>query len=193
MNTKKIIESYKDWCKANNFIEYYGDFESEEDLVFIKDKDTIDVHHPDGAEDYGEGDEGGVHGFIAPISQVLGGEFKTTIPFPTDSEEWDDHYSVSKRVIKNTARRLGLVLDIMEDIDEARPRVFGKNGMWSCTPTELINYVNFFREISSNCSAFDEETSYWSWTVVGNDDYYCFKQIDEVWYVFYITRYDPNY
>ena len=193
MNTKKIIDSYKEWCKANNFIGEYGDFESEEELEFIENKDTIEVHHPDGAEDYGEGDEGGVHGFIAPISQVLNDDFTTTIPFPTDEEEWEDYYSVSKRVLKNTAKRYGLVLDIMEDIDEARPRVYGRYGMFGCTPQELINYVNFFSEVSSNCTAFDEYTSYWSWTVVGNDDYYCFKQIDEVWYVFYITRYNPNF
>ena len=62
---ENVIKSYKEWAQPH--VKWYGDFDSAEDLVFKEDKDcTINVTHPEGAEDYGEGDNGGVNGFIAP-------------------------------------------------------------------------------------------------------------------------------
>lgn len=60
---ENVIKLYKKWAKP--YVKYYGDFDSAEDLVFTEGKNcTINVTHPEGAEDYGEGEDGGVNGFI---------------------------------------------------------------------------------------------------------------------------------
>lgn len=40
---------------------------------------------------------------------------------------------------------------------------------------------------------FEENMSYFTWSIPGHDDYYKFEKIDGVWYIFWITRYDPNF
>ena len=110
---ENVIKSYKEWAQPH--VKWYGDFDSAEDLVFKEGKDcTINVTHPEGAEDYGEGDNGGVNGFIAPMHEYFKGEFKTEIPF--DLDNWEDYYNIKLEELVGLATRYGLVLDTMHDI-----------------------------------------------------------------------------
>ena len=188
---ENVIKSYKEWAQPH--VKWYGDFDSAEDLVFKEDKNCfINVTHPEGAEDYGEGDNGGVNGFIAPMDEFFKGEFDTSIPYPT-KEDWEDMYGQFSRAdLKKLAKKFGLVLDVMEDIELARPRVKGQEFLSHCTVEEIENYVNFFGTVSRQ-SVFDENMSYFTWSIPGHDDYYKFEKIDGVWYIFWITRYDPNF
>jgi len=189
----KVIENYKKWVKDNNYVSYYGDFDSVEQLKFAEGENGyINVTHPDGAEDYGEGENGGVNGFISPVFDFFEGEFDTSIPYPT-KEDWEGMYGhFSRADLKKLAKKFGLVLDVMEDIELARPRVKGQEFLSHCTVEEIENYVNFFGTVSRQ-SVFDEEMSYFAWSIPGHDDYYKFEEVDGVWYIFYITRYDPNF
>ena len=58
---------------------------------------------------------------------------------------------------------------------------------------QLEKYVKFFDELSDGKLAFEENMSYFTWSISGHDDYYKFEKIDGVWYIFWITRYDPNF
>lgn len=189
----KVIENYKKWVKDNNYISYYGDFDSVEQLKFTEGENGyINVTHPDGAEDYGEGENGGVNGFIASVDDLFQHDFQLSIPYPT-KENWEDMYGhFSRADLKKLAKKFGLVLDVMEDIELARPRVKGQEFLSHCTIEEIENYVNFFGTVSRQ-SVFDEKMSYFTWSIPGHDDYYKFEKVDEVWYVFWITRYDPNF
>lgn len=189
----KVIENYKKWVKDNNYVSYYGDFNSVEQLKFTEGENGhINVTHPDGAEDYGEGENGGVNGFIAPVFDFFKDDFKVSIPYPT-KEDWEDMYGhFSRADLKKLAKKFGLVLDVMEDIELARPRVKGKEFFSHCTIEEIENYVNFFGTVSRQ-SVFDEKMSYFTWSICGHDDYYKFEEVDGVWYIFYITRYNPNF
>lgn len=189
----KVIENYKNWVKEHDYISYYGDFDSVEQLKFNENGNGhISVCHPDGAKDYGEGECGGVNGFIAPVYHFFKDDFRECIPYPT-KENWEDMYgSFSRADLKKLAKKFGLVLDVMEDIELARPRVKGQEFFSHCSVEEIENYVNFFGTVSQQ-SVFDERMSYFSWSVAGNDDYYKFENVDGVWYIFYITRYNPNF
>lgn len=189
----KVIEDYKKWVKDNNYISYYGDFDSVEQLKFTEGENGyINVTHPDGAEDYGEGENGGVNGFIASVDDLFQHDFQLSIPYPT-KENWEDMYGQFSRAdLKKLAKKFGLVLDVMEDIELARPRVKGQEFLSHCTIEEIENYVNFFGTVSRQ-SVFDEKMSYFTWSIPGHDDYYKFEKVDGIWYVFWITRYDPNF
>lgn len=187
---ENVIKHYKEW--AESYIEQYGDFESAEDLVFKEEENCIiNVVHPKGAEDYGEGDNGGVNGFISPIHDFFKGEFRTELPF--DLDNWGDYYNISLEELVGLATRYGLVLDTMKDISVIRPRVEGQKYMEFCSKEQLEKYVKFFDELSNGKLAFEENMSYFTWSIVGHWDYYKFEKIDGVWYIFWITRYDPNF
>lgn len=187
---ENVIKLYKKWAKP--YVKYYGDFDSAEDLVFTEGKNcTINVTHPEGAEDYGEGEDGGVNGFIVPMYEFFKGEFKIEIPF--DLDNWEDYYNIELEELVGLATRYGLVLDTMHDIKIIRPRVKGQQFMEFCSKEQLEKYVKFFDELSDGKLAFEENMSYFTWSISGHDDYYKFEKIDGVWYIFWITRYDPNF
>lgn len=198
MEAKKLNDvklAYKKWVTRKGYLTWYGDFDNAEKLTFEvrngEESDYIFVGHPDGAEDYGEGENGGVNGFISPINEFFKGLFKNTIPYPSE-EDWSETYKTSRRALKLMAEKYGLVLDIFSDIETCRPRIRGKEFMEFCSPTELEKYVNFFSEVSKSMS-FDEEMSYFTWSICGHDDYYTFEEVDGEWFVFWITRYNPNF
>lgn len=192
----KLSELYKEWVNSNNLISWYGDFESADELTFeVRKPNTsneyIFVGHPEGAEDYGEGESGGVNGFISTVRNYFEGEFKIEIPYC--AEEWDNEfYKCTKRQLNNLAKKYGLVLDIFPDLGLARPRVYGKEFMSQCSTEELKKYVSFFSALNDEV-VFDENMSYFTWSICGHDDYYKFIEVDGEWYIFWITRYDPNF
>ena len=187
---ENVIKTYKEW--AEPYVKWYGDFKSADDLIFKEDSNcSIRVLHPEGAEDYGEGEGGGVNGFISPIHEFFKGEFNRELPFTL--EDWGDYFNITLEELVELATRYGLVLDIMKDIEIIRPRVEGKQFMEFCSKEQIENYVKFFDELSDGKLAFEENMSFFAWSIPGHDDYYTFEQIDGVWYIFYITRYDPNF
>ena len=133
----------------------------------------------------------GVNGFIVPMYEFFKGEFKTEIPF--DLDNWEDYYNIELEELVGLATRYGLVLDTMHDIKIIRPRVKGQQFMEFCSKEQLEKYVKFFDELSDGKLAFEESMSYFTWSIPGHDDYYKFEKIDGVWYIFWITRYNPNF
>ena len=194
MDTKKLNDiklAYKKWVTRKDYLTWYDDFDNAEKLTFeVREGTYIFVGHPEGAEDYGEGETGGVNGFISPINEYFKGQFETTIPYP--SEDWSETYKISRRALKLMAEEYGLVLDIFSDIETCRPRIKGKEFMEFCSPTELGLYVDFFSKVS-DAMVSDEEMSYFTWSICGHDDYYTFEEVDGEWFVFWITRYNPNF
>ena len=181
-NKELLINKYKAW--AEQFISYYGDFESVDDLVFEERDNYIFVGHPDGAEDYGEGECGGVNGSIQSVKDAFAFSSFQTIPLGKD------YWTISLKRMKELAEEYGL--EIITNKDEAVVKVKGLDSFEGCNTSGIIQYLKFF-ELLNDFNATGMDFSYFTFAIPGHDDNWAIATVEFEDYLFWITRYNPNF
>lgn len=181
-NKELLIKKYKAW--AEQYISYYGDFDSVDDLVFEERDGYIFVGHPEDAEDYGEGECGGVNGSIQSLKDTFScGSFQT-IPLGKD------YWTISRKQLKELAEEYGLELETHRS--EAVVKIKGLDSFEGCSTTDAIHYLNFFENLNE-FNKMDMDFTYFTFAIPGNDDYWGIATIEFEDYLFWITRYNPNF